>query len=57
MTTSPFEARTLLTSNPQLAYALFQAMLMMNIVDPGVLQVRPLSSFPPFLSPILEISL
>jgi cleavage stimulation factor subunit 2 len=29
-----------LASKPQLAYALFQAMLLMNIVDPSVLQVR-----------------
>ena len=31
-------ARQLLTSSPQLAYATFQAMLMMNLVDPSVLQ-------------------
>lgn len=31
-------ARQLLTSQPQLAYATFQAMLMMNLVDPSVLQ-------------------
>ena len=49
VTTSPFEARTLLTSNPQLAYALFQAMLMMNIVDAGVLQVGLPSPFFPSL--------
>lgn len=49
VTTSPFEARTLLASNPQLTYALFQAMLMMNIVDASILQVRP--SLPPFPSP------
>lgn len=36
---SPYEARTLLQSNPQLSYALFQAMLMMNIVDPAILHV------------------
>lgn len=40
--TSPEQARALLNANPQLAYALFQAMLMMNIVDPVVLQVCPL---------------
>ncbi|ORY48422.1 hypothetical protein BCR35DRAFT_356183 [Leucosporidium creatinivorum] len=34
---SPYEARSLLAANPQLSYALFQAMLMMNIVDPAVL--------------------
>jgi hypothetical protein len=31
-------ARQLLTSSPQLAYATFQAMLMMNLVDASVLQ-------------------
>lgn len=45
VTTSPFEARALLTSNPQLTYALFQAMLMMDIVDASVLQVGPSLSF------------
>ncbi|KAM0788319.1 hypothetical protein ACM66B_001462 [Microbotryomycetes sp. NB124-2] len=37
VTASPYEARALLTSNPQLSYALFQAMIMMNIVDPATL--------------------
>ena len=31
-------AKQLLTSSPQLAYATFQAMLMMNLVDASVLQ-------------------
>jgi Hinge domain of cleavage stimulation factor subunit 2 len=31
-------ARQLLTNSPQLAYATFQAMLMMNLVDASVLQ-------------------
>lgn len=35
---SPDQARSLLTSNPQLAYALFHAMLLMNVVDPAVVQ-------------------
>ncbi|EST05173.1 Cleavage stimulation factor subunit 2, hinge domain protein [Kalmanozyma brasiliensis GHG001] len=35
---SPEQARALLTGHPQLAYALFQAMLMMNVVDPDILQ-------------------
>lgn len=34
----PDQARTLLEQNPQLCYAIFQGMLMMNIVDPSVLQ-------------------
>lgn len=38
VTTSPDQARALLTGHPQLAYALFQAMLMMNVVDPEILQ-------------------
>ncbi|OAC99137.1 hypothetical protein MUCCIDRAFT_133242, partial [Mucor lusitanicus CBS 277.49] len=29
--------REFLTSNPQVAYALFQAMVMMNIVDPNII--------------------
>ncbi|KAK4051907.1 hypothetical protein OIV83_002612 [Microbotryomycetes sp. JL201] len=37
VTASPYEARALLTANPQLSYALFQAMIMMNIVDPSTL--------------------
>ncbi|PWN42906.1 hypothetical protein IE81DRAFT_323047 [Ceraceosorus guamensis] len=35
---SPDQARSLLASNPQISYAVFQAMLMMNVVDPAVLQ-------------------
>lgn len=35
---SPDQARSLLTSNPQLAYALFHAMILMNVVDPAVVQ-------------------
>ncbi|TKY89268.1 hypothetical protein EX895_001799 [Sporisorium graminicola] len=35
---SPDQARALLSGHPQLAYALFQAMLMMNVVDPDILQ-------------------
>lgn len=31
--------RDFLTSNPQVAYALFQAMVMMNIVDPNIITV------------------
>ncbi|GAA5820801.1 hypothetical protein JCM3770_000999 [Rhodotorula araucariae] len=38
VTASPYEARALLTAQPQLSYALFQAMLCMGIVDPSVLQ-------------------
>lgn len=40
VTTAPNDARTLLQSNPQLSYALFQGMLMMNIVDPAILNVH-----------------
>lgn len=36
---SPEQARNLLQTQPQLSYALFQAMLMNQIVDPSVLQV------------------
>ncbi|GAA5852699.1 hypothetical protein JCM8547_002593 [Rhodosporidiobolus lusitaniae] len=52
VTASPYEARALLQSNPQLSYALFQAMLCMNIVDPAILQKAfpgavPAGSVPP----------
>lgn len=36
--TAPEQARALLQGNPQLAYAVFHAMLMMNVVDPTVVQ-------------------
>ncbi|MCO5570194.1 hypothetical protein L7F22_023912 [Adiantum nelumboides] len=38
VTSSPDQARALLGGHPQLAYALFQAMLMMEVVDPNILQ-------------------
>ncbi|WWD01789.1 hypothetical protein V866_008735 [Kwoniella sp. B9012] len=48
ITTNPEQARQLLSSKPQLAYALFQAMLLMNIVDPSVLQrIQPLPATAP----------
>ena len=37
-TSNPEQAKNLLTASPQLAYAVFQAMLMMGLVDPTVLQ-------------------
>jgi hypothetical protein len=37
--THPDQARTLLVAHPQLAYALFQALLLNKIVDPAILQV------------------
>lgn len=36
----PDRATAILNANPQLSYALFQALLMMNLVDPNSLQVR-----------------
>jgi hypothetical protein len=40
--THPDQARSLLVAHPQLAYALFQALLLNKIVDPAILQVsRP----------------
>ena len=36
--TAPEQARSLLVANPQLAYAVFHAMLMMNVVDPAIVQ-------------------
>ena len=36
----PAFTREFLGSNPQVAYALFQAMVMMNIVDPNIITVE-----------------
>ena len=36
--THPDQARALLVAHPQLAYALFQALLLNKIVDPAILQ-------------------
>ncbi|RXK36049.1 hypothetical protein M231_06697 [Tremella mesenterica] len=54
ITSHPEQARQLLASQPQLAYALFQAMLLMKIVDPSILQrisplppAAPPTNFPP----------
>lgn len=38
----PDKARAVLNANPQLSYALFQALLMMNLVEPSSLQVSAL---------------
>ncbi|KAI9459114.1 hypothetical protein BJY52DRAFT_1266324 [Lactarius psammicola] len=40
--THPDQARGLLVAHPQLAYALFQALLLNKIVDPAILQVQQL---------------
>lgn len=37
---SPQEARNMLLQNPQLAYALLQAQVVMRIVDPEIALVR-----------------
>jgi cleavage stimulation factor subunit 2 len=37
--THPEQAKALLVAHPQLAYALFQALLLAKIVDPAILQV------------------
>lgn len=39
---SPQEARNMLLQNPQLAYALLQAQVVMRIVDPEIALVCPL---------------
>ena len=51
---SPDQARALLSSNPQLAYALFHAMLLMNVVDLGVVQ-RVLSESGAQMPPAMPI--
>jgi cleavage stimulation factor subunit 2 len=38
VTTSPEQARNLLNAHPSLSYALFQAMVLMKVVDPAILQ-------------------
>ena len=50
MITHPEQARTLLVTHPQLAYALFQALLLNKIVDQGILSVSLFSNllFCPF---------
>ncbi|KAI9234675.1 hypothetical protein MVEG_05708 [Podila verticillata NRRL 6337] len=62
----PDKARAVLNANPQLSYALFQALLMMNLVEPSSLQrmfpsmpgpgappgpPHPQSQLPPFAQP------
>lgn len=42
---NPTEARTMLLQNPQLAYALLQAQVVMRIVDPQVAVVSDIFQF------------
>lgn len=52
--TNPQEAREMLLSNPQLAYALLQALVVMRVVDPQVAVTilnRPLSTTGPIMPP------
>lgn len=44
MQNSPQEARNMLLQNPQLAYALLQAQVVMRIVDPEIALVRSLNA-------------
>ncbi|KAG0165826.1 hypothetical protein DFQ28_007424 [Apophysomyces sp. BC1034] len=52
----PQFTREFLTSNPQVAYALFQAMVMMNIVDPNII-TRMMSGAPatPAPTPVVNV--
>ncbi|KAI0050278.1 hypothetical protein FA95DRAFT_640061 [Auriscalpium vulgare] len=55
--THPEPARALLVAHPQLAYALFQALLLNKIVDPGILQrmlaaTNPNAAPPPAPAPV-----
>ncbi len=43
---NPNEARTMLLQNPQLAYALLQAQVVMKIIDPPTALVRPTTNLP-----------
>ncbi|KAJ3163276.1 Cleavage stimulation factor subunit 2 [Geranomyces variabilis] len=38
---NPNDVRAMLAEQPQLSYALFQALLVMNVVDPAIMQVCP----------------
>ena len=46
MITHPDQARVLLQAHPQLAYALFQALLLNKIVDSAILQVSSVGQHP-----------
>merc|ERR1719295_1228738 len=48
---NPQEARQMLTTNPQLAYALLQAQVVMRIVDPET-AVTMLHKTPPSMPPV-----
>lgn len=37
---NPEQTRHLLLNNPSLTYAVFHAMVMMNLIDPSIVQVR-----------------
>lgn len=52
---NPNEARTMLLNNPQLAYALLQAQVIMRIVDPAVAQTL-LHRKPDQIAPIMPMS-
>jgi cleavage stimulation factor subunit 2 len=56
-TNEPERAKAILNDNPQLSYALFQALLMMNLVEPSSLQVckAPLHFFFFFFCRIFSI--
>ncbi|ORX56436.1 hypothetical protein DM01DRAFT_1334918 [Hesseltinella vesiculosa] len=49
----PDNAREFLGSNPSLAYALFQSMVMMNLVDPGLIS-RLVTAIPPTHPPPMQ---
>jgi len=51
---NPSEARTMLLNNPQLAYALLQAQVVMRIVDPSVAQAL-LHRKPDTIAPIMPV--
>ncbi|KAJ3393016.1 hypothetical protein HDU84_002956 [Entophlyctis sp. JEL0112] len=50
--TAPDQVKTILTSNPQLAYAIFQAMVAMNAIDHGVMVRMGLA--PPMQQPAVN---
>ncbi|XP_077297661.1 cleavage stimulation factor subunit 2 CstF64 [Arctopsyche grandis] len=55
---NPNEARNMLLQNPQLAYALLQAQVVMRIIDPAtaVTMLHPMNQVPPVLTSLEKVS-
>lgn len=53
-TTQPHQARALLQQSPQLGYALFHILLMMNLINADIVNVRRREEFLLYLQHFLE---